>query len=146
MPKRDLRAHFASLGLAKRGKLVGNTFGYLLDELDGSVPADYSALLGVPGVGDYTARAILLFAYGKTAALLDANIVRIYARLLGLDTRQRLRTHRGFRELAEELVPVTRAKDYHWALIDFGAAVCGRSPKCDNCVLADICLYASEDG
>ena len=107
---------------------------------------DIRVLKQLPGIGPYTARAIVTFAYGEDVAVLDTNHRRILHRLfLGLELPQVLASDKKLLSLAETLLP--KSKGYRWnqALMDFGALVCtSRSPKCAICPVQQFCLAYPE--
>jgi len=98
-------------------------------------------LRALPGIGRYTAGALLSFAYGRDAAILDTNVRRVLGRVFfGPRRLARLRGDRRLWELAEALVPRGRCYDFNQALMDFGAMVCvARNPKCLICPMKKGC-------
>jgi A/G-specific adenine glycosylase len=111
---------------------------------NGRLPEDSRALRTLRGIGRYTAGAILSFAYGKDAAVLDTNVRRVLGRVfLGPRRMARVRGQRTFWELAEALVPRGRAYDFNQALMDFGATWCTpRRPRCGACPMMTFCKSA----
>jgi A/G-specific adenine glycosylase len=107
----------------------------------GRLPDDARALRSMRGIGPYTAGAILSFAYGRSAALVDTNVRRVLGRVfLGPRRLGRLRGDRPIWALAEALVPRGRAYDYNQALMDFGATWCtARAPRCPRCPMRRFC-------
>ena len=107
----------------------------------GRLPDDAAALRQLRGIGRYTAGAVLAFAHGKDAALVDTNVRRVLGRVfLGPRRLARLRGDRVIWDLAEALVPAGRAYDYNQALMDFGATWCtARAPRCPRCPMAAQC-------
>jgi A/G-specific adenine glycosylase len=107
----------------------------------GRLPADAEALRALPGVGRYTAGAILAFAYGRDVAVLDTNVRRVLGRVfLGPRRLARLRGDAPLWALAEALVPRGRGYDFNQALMDFGATWCtARRPRCAPCPLRGLC-------
>jgi A/G-specific adenine glycosylase len=107
----------------------------------GRLPDDGAALRRLPGIGRYTAGAMLSFAYGRDAAVLDTNVRRVLGRVfLGPRRLARLRGERAFWDLAEALLPRGRAYDFNQALMDFGATWCTpRKPKCPRCPMRGFC-------
>jgi A/G-specific adenine glycosylase len=99
------------------------------------------ALRALPGIGRYTAGAVLSFAYGRDAAILDTNVRRVLGRVfLGPRRLARVRGDRRFWELAESLVPPGRCYDFNQALMDFGATWCTpRAPRCPRCPMRRLC-------
>jgi A/G-specific adenine glycosylase len=112
-----------------------------LARYEGRLPADAAALMQMPGIGRYTAGAILSFAYRRDAAVVDTNVRRVLGRVfLGAKGLQRLRGQRRIWELSEALLPAGRAYDHNQALMDFGATWCTpRAPRCGACPMRGFC-------
>ena len=112
----------------------------------GHFPRDNNFVRGLPGVGDYTAAAIMSFAFGEPYAVLDGNVQRVLSRHFGIsepiDTtlgRKLLRT------LADEMLDRQRPALYNQAIMDFGALQCKpAAPLCETCPLADTCMALQE--
>jgi A/G-specific adenine glycosylase len=104
----------------------------------GRLPATRDGLLALAGIGAYTAGAVLSFAFGQDAPILDTNVRRVLRRVwLGDGRAVRDRALWG---LAERLLPRGRAYDFNQALMDLGATVCtARKPRCGACPLARMC-------
>ena len=107
----------------------------------GRLPDREEALRQMPGIGRYTAGAILAFAHSRDAAMVDTNVRRVLGRVfLGPRRVKRLRGAKPIWDLAESLVPAGRAYDYNQALMDFGATWCtARNPKCKRCPMKAFC-------
>ena len=107
----------------------------------GRLPDDTAALRAMPGIGRYTAGAVLAFAYGRDAAVLDTNVRRVLGRVfLGPHGAARARGEKIYWNLAQALVPRGRAYDFNQALMDFGATWCSaRKPKCARCPMRSFC-------
>lgn len=104
----------------------------------GRLPDDLDALLALPGVGLYTARAVLAFAFERDHGVVDTNTARVLARWEG---------HRlGAREAqaaADDAVPAGDAWAWNQAMLDLGASVCTRrAPRCGECPVTDSCAWA----
>lgn len=113
----------------------------LAAEIDGdSIPTERAELLELPQVGPYVTNATLCFALDRQLPIVDRNVDRVYGRLLGdgwvgLGEEDRW-------ELAAELLPEGRARDYNLALLDFAAAICGaREPLCADCHASGYCSF-----
>jgi A/G-specific adenine glycosylase len=102
----------------------------------GQVPADLDQLLALPGIGPYTARAVLVFAFECDVAVVDTNIARVLARVTGA----RLTPSRA-QAAADDLVPVGEGWLWNQVLMDLGAMVCRPNPTCDECPVADCCAW-----
>jgi A/G-specific adenine glycosylase len=127
-PRRALRLHASAVRIA--------------EVHDGRVPADYDLLRALPGVGDYTAAAVLAFAFGERIAVIDVNVARVLRRsVLGTDTPA---PPTALRVLATDLLPRERARAARWsaAVMELGALVCtARNPSCDRCPLRQRCAW-----
>ena len=103
----------------------------------GAVPNELDALLALPGVGPYTARAVLAFAFEQDVGVLDTNVGRVLARLVG--KRLGAREAQG---LADALVPQGNGWEWNQAVLDFGAQICQkRTPNCSACPAQQICSW-----
>ena len=107
----------------------------------GRLPDTAQALRQLPGIGRYTAGAILSFAHGQDVAVLDTNVRRVLGRVfLGPRRLRRLRGEKALWDLAEALVPAGRGYDFNQALMDFGATWCTpRRPRCTRCSMRGFC-------
>lgn len=100
----------------------------------GKIPSDFRALRALPGVGDYTAGALMSMAFGAPYPAVDGNARRVLARLFDAATEK------SARETAARLVAISRPGDFNQALMDLGATVClPREPRCGECPLASRC-------
>ncbi len=108
----------------------------------GEFPTDRAGLMKLPGIGEYTSRAIMSFAFGKDVAVVDGNVYRVLARYLGIDTP--IDTTRGkheFQLMAEEMLDKQHPSLYNQAIMDFGALLCKpQSPLCEECPVALSCV------
>lgn len=110
----------------------------------GRIPRTEEELLALPGIGTYTARAVLCSAFGEPVAFVDVNIRRLYSRLFGNmpDTAAML-PDRTAAAIADDMLPRRRAYDWNQALMDIGATICtARAPRCTACPLAALCTSA----
>ncbi len=110
----------------------------------GRFPETRDGLLGLPGVGPYTAAAVAAIAFGEPAAVVDGNVERVMARLHAVETP--LPGAKGvLTALAAEMTPEERAGDYAQAVMDLGATICTpRNPACGICPVNDICRGRAE--
>ena len=136
---------WAGLGYYRRALFLRASAIAICEHFDGVVPSALADLLTLPGVGPYTARAVLAFAFEASVGVLDTNIGRVLARAIaGRPLRAR-----EAQELADALVPDTAAREWNLAVMDFGAIVCrSRSPLCADCPLnrAGWCRWRSDGG
>jgi len=107
----------------------------------GRLPDDPAALRGMPGIGRYTAGALLSFAFRRDAAIVDTNVRRVLGRIfLGPRRLAKLRGQKAMWDLSESLLPRGRAYDWNQALMDFGAIWCtARAPRCLACPMRRFC-------
>jgi A/G-specific adenine glycosylase len=102
------------------------------------VPADLGALCALPGIGPYTARAVLAFAYETDHAVVDVNVARVIARAVVGSAVSASQAQ----SVADALVPRGRGWLWNQSLMELGAAVCrARSPACGRCRLAPRCAW-----
>ena len=110
----------------------------------GRVPDDRAALLALPGVGEYTASAVLAFAYGRRVRVLDTNVRRVLARVWRAEERVPAHLTVAERELADSVLPLTDAAAAEWsvAVMELGALVCtAASPHCEECPIRGQCAW-----
>jgi A/G-specific adenine glycosylase len=124
------------LGYPRRGRNLHAAAMAIVERHDGVVPDDLERLLDLPGVGPYTARAVLAFAYERDVAVVDTNIARVLARTAG----ERL-TPRRAQTIADSWVPRDRGWEWNQILMDLGATVCQPTPRCAGCPAARRCQW-----
>lgn len=138
----DILKAWEGLGYYARARNLHLAAQRIVGEHGGIVPSSYQVLLELPGIGPYTAAAIASIAGNEDVAVIDANVMRVYARLFDIDTPLRqAATRKRLGQLAARLLPCGQARYYNQALMDFGALVClPRSPRCGACPLRPHCL------
>jgi A/G-specific adenine glycosylase len=138
----DVLRFWEGLGYYSRARNLHRAARIIVDDLQGTIPADRAALEKLPGIGKYTAGAIASMAFGKNEAALDGNIRRIIARIF--DVALPARSPEGEKkmwELARQILPSWRAGDFNQALMDLGASIClPHHPTCLICPLTEVCL------
>jgi A/G-specific adenine glycosylase len=131
---------WAGLGYYSRARHLHATAQVLVSEHGGSFPGSWECARALPGVGEYTAGAVLSIAYGRPLPAVDANARRVLARVLRVDGSRPRARHRMER-FAAKAVPLSRPGDYNQALMELGSLVCRPSgPDCEECCLGDLCL------
>lgn len=134
------------LGLfRKRAVALTRLAARLEAEHGGEVPARFERLEELPGVGPYAAGAFATFFRRERRPVVDANVVRVFARYFGLGrTGERLGDDRALWDFAARLLPRSGAAAYSWALLDLGGTICTpRAPRCDACPLRFPCSRES---
>ncbi|PWJ63894.1 A/G-specific adenine glycosylase [Rathayibacter iranicus] len=132
-PRRALRLHACAVALA--------------EEHGDVVPDDVDALLALPGIGDYTARAIAVFAYGRRHPVVDTNVRRVIARAVdGAAEPGPPRTKPDLAAMAALLPePLPEAAAFNAGMMELGATVCtARGPRCDVCPIRDLCRWRAD--
>lgn len=129
------------LGYNRRALYLHKMAKVVVGEHDGVFPKSEEELRKLPGVGEYTARAVLAFGYGKDVGVIDTNIKRIYARVLfGGETSALVTTPKEFAAVVDQTVPKGKGDPWNQALMDFGALICtAKRPKCAVCPLQTTC-------
>jgi len=111
----------------------------------GSLPSDEATLLSFKGIGEYTAGAVLSFAFGQRAAILDTNVARVLFRIfVGNGDIKAHAMRKQLWAISEVMVPRKQVFDFNQALMDFGATICvARKPKCEVCPMTKLCTSFS---
>lgn len=138
-PLGDVLRLWQGLGYPRRARNLHEAAKSIVGEHDGVVPSTLEGLLGLPGVGPYTARAVLAFAFEADAAVVDTNIARVLARHHGRTLKAR-----EAQLLADAWVPSGEAWLWNQALMDLGATVCRPRPACDECPVSPTCTWRGE--
>jgi A/G-specific adenine glycosylase len=130
------------MGYYARARNLHEAAKVVRDRFSGAVPDRLEDLLSLPGVGPYTARAVLSIAFGRRHAVLDGNVKRILSRVFNLDGEIGSTSHeKTLWSLAESLVCPNDPGGYNQALMDLGSMVCRpRKPKCPDCPIEASCL------
>ncbi len=129
------------LGYYSRARNVKKAAGQIMKEYSGRIPDDYDQLLSLPGIGPYTASAIMSIAFNKPYPVVDANVERLFARIG--DVNQPVKTKNVRMEIQErvaELISDTLPRDFNQALMELGALICTpKQPKCGICPVRTFC-------
>ena len=121
---------WSGLGYYRRALSLRESAVIIRDRHAGKVPVELAELLALPGVGPYTARAVLAFAVDRPVGVLDTNIGRVLARAVVGQAISRSNAQ----HLVDELVQFRSPREWNLALMDFGAMVCtARIPRCAEC-------------
>lgn len=140
-PLDDVLKVWENLGYYARAHHVHAAAKEIMGRFNGRIPCTWNELTSLPGVGTYTAGAILSIAFGQPVPAVDGNVRRVLSRLFAVDQPlDQVRTHRRLMELAWSLVPVKGAGIFNQGLMDFGADICTpRNPACTRCPIMDLC-------
>ena len=135
-PLGDVLRLWQGLGYPRRARNLQAAARLIVEQHGGVVPNTLKELLALPGVGPYTARAVLAFAFEEDAAVVDTNIARVLARFHGRTLKAR-----DAQQLADDWVPQGEAWLWNQALMDLGATICRPQPACDECPLSEKCSW-----
>jgi len=137
--------YWQGLGYYSRARNLHATARLIRDQYNGIFPADYTSVLSLKGIGEYTAAAIVSFAWNQPYPAVDGNVFRFISRLLAIgdpiDTGQGKKI---FTELAAKMLDPSRAGEFNQAIMEFGALQCvPASPDCGRCPFENNCLAQS---
>src|SRR6202049_4537333 len=134
-------ANWAGLGYYSRARNLQRAAKEMVSRHAGNFPREYEAALALPGIGRYTAAAVLSIAYDAPHAVLDGNVARVLARIGALHGD--LRAPALWRELeatAQHLLARNASGDWNQAMMELGATVCTpKSPRCGECPVEKWC-------
>jgi A/G-specific adenine glycosylase len=140
-PLAEVKAITDPLGYKIRGRWLHATALQVADRGDGRFPETLGELRLLPGVGRYTAGALMNFAHHRDAPMLDTNVARLLRRHFGVAAPARARTAELW-TLAAAVIPNGKGYLINQALMDLGAIVCrARSPDCGRCPLRRSCDF-----
>eukprot|EP00928_Gymnodinium_smaydae_P046614 TRINITY_DN31061_c0_g1_i1.p1 TRINITY_DN31061_c0_g1~~TRINITY_DN31061_c0_g1_i1.p1 ORF type:complete len:516 (-),score=31.99 TRINITY_DN31061_c0_g1_i1:225-1751(-) len=139
-----VNAVWAGLGFYGRAKRLHEGAKYVQKVHDGNIPSELESLKAIPGVGPYTAGAISSIAFGRRSAVVDGNVIRVFARLQALEgDANAIALQKKCWLLADELVDAAQPGNFNQALMELGATVCTpQSPACSRCPLRSQCSVA----
>jgi A/G-specific adenine glycosylase len=127
------------LGYYSRARNLHRASKIILDHFKGKIPDHLTDLLNLPGIGKYTAGAILSIAYNKEAPILDGNVKRVLSRLFAVSEDPR-KTEGLLWKISESLIPKGRSNSFNQAIMDLGAMICTpKGPLCHRCPLHRHC-------
>jgi A/G-specific adenine glycosylase len=141
-PPRAVREQWDGLGYYRRAANLHALAGAVVTDHDGMIPRDGDQLRALPGVGRYTAGAVLSFAFEQSVPAVDTNVARVIRRAFHPRARQDARGNHKVWETAARLVP--RAGNGAWtfnqAIMELGALICtARVKRCGQCPVAKVC-------
>ncbi len=138
----DVVRAWAGLGYNRRAVFLHRTATAVVERHGGAVPDDLASLLALPGLGAYTARAVLVFAFEADVGVVDTNVARLLARAVA---GRPLRAAEA-QSLADRLAPPGRSWAFGQSLFDLGARHCtSQRPDCTGCPVRTRCAWATRD-
>ena len=139
-PLGDALRLWSGLGYPRRCRNLREAARVLHEEFNGEFPESVDVLLTLPGVGQYTSRAVLAFAFEHDVAVVDTNVSRVLSRLEG-----RALKAKELQVLADSFVPQGLGWEWNQVMMDFGARHCtARQPQCAQCPLRQLCVWKGE--
>jgi A/G-specific adenine glycosylase len=128
-------ANWAGLGYYSRARNLQRAAKEMVSRHAGQFPREYEAALALPGIGRYTAAAVLSIAYGEPYAVLDGNVARVLARIGAMSGDLRApATWRKLEAASQDLLARNASGDWNQAMMELGATVCTpKSPRCGDC-------------
>jgi A/G-specific adenine glycosylase len=138
----SLQEFLRPMGLQKRAIWLVKLMKEVCEKHSCKIPDREEDLARLPGIGLYTARAILCFGFGEDVPIVDVNVARVLWRVFrGSDVKKRPSENKLVWKLAGEIVPKGSGPLYNEALLDHAALICKKQPKCNICPVSEICRY-----
>jgi A/G-specific adenine glycosylase len=148
-PEQEVLTLWAGLGYYRRARQMHSAARQIVQQYDGKFPNTFAEVHALPGIGRYTAGAVVSFAYGLRAPILEANTLRLYSRLIGLRDDPKARTSQStLWSFAEHILPQAgdRVGQLNQALMEVGSMICTpKQPDCAACPVKQYCA-AYRDG
>ena len=145
-PIQKVLTEWQGLGYYNRARNLHRAAQIMCDQYHGQVPADKELLLKLPGLGPYTAGAVLSIAYDQRCPVIDANVRRVVMRVLALKGRADGTHDRAIYAFLDTVMPRRSAGNFNQALMELGALVCDqRKPLCLQCPLREMCAAYQKD-
>lgn len=140
----EVLSAWAGLGYYTRARNLHKCAKVVCADYNGQFPDTEAGLMGLPGIGPYTAAAVAAIAFDRRANVVDGNVERVMARLHTL-AEPMPQSKPALKALAAQHLPEKRCGDYAQALMDLGATICTpRSPACGACPVATLCKAVKE--
>jgi A/G-specific adenine glycosylase len=139
----EVRETWEGLGYYARARNLQRAAQKIVTEHNGRFPQRPEELTALPGIGQYTAGAVLSFAFRRAAAILDTNAARVLTRFFALPPEQQ--TTHVLWTVARQVTPSGQAHLFNQAIMDLGATICiARTPRCFVCPLRTVCRGAGK--
>ena len=135
----DVIKEWEGLGYYSRSRNFFNACKIVVNDHRGIIPSDWATFRSLPGVGDYTAAAVLSIVFNHCYPVIDGNVRRVMARLLSYDKNVK-KSFVEFRVELEKLIDRNRPGDFNQAMMELGSLVCKKSkPECSACPINQFC-------
>lgn len=137
----EVLRQWEGLGYYSRARHILTAARKIMAEHGGIFPSGLEDIRSLPGVGPYTAGAVASIAFGEKLPCVDANVERVIARLFDVDSPVKQEPAAGIiHRWALRLVPEGKAREHNQAMMELGALVCRKKPRCAQCPLAQFCV------
>lgn len=141
-PEQEVLRLWQGLGYYSRARNLHQCAKLIVEKYNSKFPEEHKEILKLPGIGPYTAAAIVSFAFKKAVPAIDGNVFRVLSRLFGIESDTLAASARKeFEAIAYELIPQDKPDIFNQAMMEFGALQCvPKSPDCGSCPLAVECF------
>lgn len=143
-PSDEVRRLWEGLGYYRRCDQMCRAAREIVDRYGGVFPSTYRDVLALPGIGRYTAGAVLSIAFDRRLPILEANTIRLHARILALEESPVTKSSQErLWSFAETILPTSEIGRFNQALMDLGSMICTpKNPKCGDCPIVSHCEAA----
>lgn len=143
----DVLKQWENLGYYSRARNIHAAARMIVENFSGRIPDHQEEIKKLPGIGPYTAGAILSIAYGQALPAVDGNVRRILCRLFAIRKPvDNAHEQKQLQDLAASLIPPKHPGDFNQAMMDLGATICkAKNPGCSRCPVADHCRARLHD-
>ena len=140
-PRRAVLLAWRGMGYNRRAVHLHNLARTLVERWRGNVPSDVESLMGLPGIGRYTAHALLSSVHAQRLPIVDVNVRRFLSRVFWpMSSTQSTKAEEEIWRVAGEILPSRSVYAWNQALMDIGATVCrARAPECTRCPVSGFC-------
>ncbi|HGY55401.1 MAG TPA: A/G-specific adenine glycosylase [Caldithrix abyssi] len=137
----DILAMWTGLGYYARARNLLKAARQITGRFNGHFPHTYKEALSLPGIGPYTATAVLSIAYNQPYPVIDGNVIRVLSRIFMISEDTRLTsTRKTIEQLANQLIDKQQPGHFNEALMELGAIICTpRRPNCSSCPVYSFC-------
>ncbi len=137
----DILIMWSGLGYYNRAKNLLKAAKIICKKYNGIIPSKYEDLICLPGIGEYTASAIVSFSFGKFSVVIDTNIRRFISRINGL-SKNDMANKKKVNEIGKKLFPKSNSGKFAQAIMDFSSDICTKiNPSCHKCFLKNNCKF-----
>ncbi|MEX0686119.1 MAG: A/G-specific adenine glycosylase [Balneolales bacterium] len=138
----DVLVLWEGLGYYSRARNLHKGAKMVVTKFGGVIPDRYDEIIKIPGIGEYTAAAVLSIAYNKPHAVVDGNVTRVLTRQKGIrDDVRGTDVKKSIQDLANKLLDKTQPGDYNQGLMELGSVICKpRNPLCTECPVQFSCI------